>query len=47
VDNPFPVIIGGSNRNPDGTVMVLEKKGKTLTLQVINADGEKLLERKM
>lgn len=43
--NNFPVIIGGGNREPDGTVMVLEKKGDKLTLEVINAAGEKLLER--
>lgn len=43
--NNFPVIIGGGNREPDGTVMILEKKGDKLTLEVINAAGEKLLER--
>jgi hypothetical protein len=37
--NNFPVIIGGSNTEPNGTVMVLEKKGDKLTLEVINADG--------
>lgn len=45
--NPFPVVIGGSNREPDGTVMVLEKKGKILTLEVINAAGERLLEKEL
>jgi hypothetical protein len=45
--NHFPVIIGGSNREPDGTVMVLEKKGEQLTLQVINAGGETLLEKEL
>lgn len=30
--NNFPVIIGGGNREPDGTVMVLEKKGDKITL---------------
>lgn len=43
--NNFPVIIGGGNREPQGTVMVLEKKGDKLTVEVINAAGEKLLER--
>jgi hypothetical protein len=43
--NNFPVIIGGGNSEPDGTVMVLEKKGDKLTLEVINAAGNKLLER--
>lgn len=42
--NNFPVIIGGGNREPDGTVMVLEKKGNKLSLEVINAGGEKLVE---
>lgn len=45
--NNFPVIIGGGNREPDGTVMVLEKKGDKLTVEVINAAGEKLLEREL
>ena len=45
--NNFPVIIGGGNREPDGTVMVLEKKGDKLTLEVINAAGKKLLEREL
>lgn len=43
--NNFPVIIGGGNREPDGTVMVLEKRGDKLTLEVYNAGGEKLLEK--
>lgn len=46
-DNPFPVIIGGGNREPGGTVMVLEKNGEKLTLQVINAAGETLLESEL
>lgn len=45
--NNFPVIIGGGNREPDGTVMVLEKKGAKLTVEVINAAGKKLLEREI
>lgn len=45
--NNFPVIIGGGNNEPDGTVMVLEKKGDRLTLEVINAAGEILLKRKL
>lgn len=43
--NNFPVIIGGGNKEPDGTVMVLEKKGDRLTVEVINASGERLLKR--
>lgn len=46
-NNPFPVIVGGGNREPGGTVMVLEKKGDKLTLQVINTEGETLLEKQL
>jgi endonuclease/exonuclease/phosphatase family metal-dependent hydrolase/Icc-related predicted phosphoesterase len=45
--NNFPVIIGGSSIDPNGTVMVLEKKGDKLRLEVINADGEKLLDKEL
>lgn len=45
--NNFPVIIGGSNKEPHGTVMVLEKKGDSLRLEVLNAVGEKLVEREL
>jgi Icc-related predicted phosphoesterase len=45
--NNFPVIIGGSSTDPNGTVMVLEKKGDKLRLEVINADGEKLLDKEL
>ena len=45
--NTFPVIIGGGNTEPAGTVLVLEKKRDKLTLAVINAAGEKLLEREL
>jgi len=45
--NNFPVIIGGGNREPDGTVMVLEKREDKLTVEVINAAGEKLLEKEL
>lgn len=43
--NNFPVIIGGGNREPGGTVMVLDKKGNNLRLEVFNAAGEKLVDR--
>jgi endonuclease/exonuclease/phosphatase family metal-dependent hydrolase/Icc-related predicted phosphoesterase len=43
--NGFPVIIGGGNREPDGTVMILEKKGERLTVEVVNAAGKILLFR--
>ena len=45
--NNFPVIIGGGNRDPDGTVMVIEKKGDKLRLEVINAEGAKLLDKEL
>jgi len=45
--NNFPVIIGGSSTDPNGTVMVLQKKGDKLRLEVINADGEKLLDKEL
>ncbi len=45
--NNFPVVIGGGNREPGGTVMVLEKKGNTLGLEVINAAGEVLVDREI
>lgn len=43
--NNFPVIIGGGNREPGGTVMVLDKKGNNMRLEVFNAAGEKLVDR--
>ncbi len=45
--NNFPIIIGGGNREPHGTVMVLDKKGDTLKLEVWNAAGEKLVDREL
>ena len=45
--NNFPVVIGGGNRESTGTVMILDKKGNTLRLEVYNAAGEKLLDRKL
>lgn len=43
--NNFPVFIGGGNKEPNGTVMVLEKKGDKLTLEVFNSEGEVLAKR--
>lgn len=45
--NNFPIVIGGGNRESNGTVMVIEKKGDKLTLEVINTRGRKLLERRL
>ena len=43
--NNFPVVVGGSSKDPNGTVMVFEKKGDKVRLEVINADGEKLMDK--
>lgn len=45
--NNFPVIIGGGNREPSGTVMVLDKKGNKLRLEVYNSAGDKLVDREL
>lgn len=45
--NNFPVIIGGGNREPSGTVMVLDKKGNNLRLEVYNSAGDKLVDREL
>lgn len=42
-NNNFPVVIGGGPKLESGTVMVLEKKGSEMTLNVINAKGESIL----
>jgi endonuclease/exonuclease/phosphatase family metal-dependent hydrolase/Icc-related predicted phosphoesterase len=44
-ENNFPVVIGGGNREDTGTVMVLEKKGGVLRLELLNVAGEKLVDR--
>lgn len=40
--NNFPVVIGGGNNLKTATVMVLEKRDKSLTLEVLNSSGERL-----
>lgn len=47
VGNNFPVMIGGGYRMDAGTVMVLQKKGKEMTLRVLNTKGETLQEVKL
>lgn len=42
VGNNFPVIVGGGYRMDEATVMVLQKKGKEMTLRVLNTKGETL-----
>ncbi len=41
--NNFPVVIGGSQRMDTSTVMVLRKRGKNMSLQVLNTKGEEML----
>ena len=41
--NPFPVVIGGGSNEQSATVAVLSKKGKQMTLKILNAKGETLL----
>lgn len=43
IGNHFPVVIGGSQRMDTSTVMILEKKGTTMNLRVLNTKGETLL----
>lgn len=40
--NNFPVVVGGGNRPESATVMILQKKGKNMTLTALSAKGEKL-----
>ena len=40
--NPFPVAIGGGPEQETATMMVLRKKGKNMTLQVLNTEGKEV-----
>ncbi|MFV0417592.1 MAG: endonuclease/exonuclease/phosphatase family protein [Dysgonomonas sp.] len=42
--NIYPVIIGGGNDEKSATVSVLQKKGDKMTIKVLNANGNILLE---
>ena len=42
--NNFPVVVGGGYSMNGATVMVLQKKGKEMTLRVLNTKGEALQE---
>lgn len=44
VGNNYPVVIGGGNRLDTATVMLLERKGEILSLKVLGATGDKLLD---
>ncbi|WP_080902808.1 endonuclease/exonuclease/phosphatase family protein [Parabacteroides sp. Marseille-P3160] len=41
--NHFPVVIGGGNTLETATVMILQKKGKALTLRVLDTKGNEKL----
>lgn len=40
IGNNFPVVVGGGYSMDGATVMVLQKKGKEMTLRVLNTKGE-------
>lgn len=42
--NNFPVVVGGGYRMDSATVMVLRKKGKEMSLRVLDTQGKTLLE---
>lgn len=46
-NNPFPVVWGGGNRTETATVMVLTKRGKDLSLKVLNSKGELLIDKQL
>lgn len=45
--NNFPIMVGGGYQIDGATVMVLQKKGKEMTLRVLNAKGETLQDLKL
>ena len=45
--NNFPVIVGGGYKLDSATVMVLRKKGNEMSLRVLSAKGETLLDLKL
>lgn len=45
--NNFPVVIGGGYSLKDATVMVLQKKGNNMSLKVLNAEGNTILDLKL
>ena len=46
-NNPFPEVIGNGPQLEKAMVMVLQRKGAVLTLTVLNAEGEKILEKEL
>ena len=47
LENNFPVIVGGGYKLDSATVMVLRKKGNEMSVRVLNARGETLLDLKL
>ena len=47
IGNNFPVVVGGGYDKEGATVMVLQKKGKEMTLRILNTKGETLQELKL
>ncbi|MBR5297310.1 MAG: metallophosphoesterase [Parabacteroides sp.] len=47
VGNNFPVVIGGGPEMDKATIMILQKKGKEMTLRVLNSEGRELLNLKL
>lgn len=45
--NPYPMLIGGGPSHKSATVIVLEKRGKTLRVKVLDTKGTPLWERSM
>ena len=45
--NNFPVVVGGGNNATTGTVMILRKKGKEMTLEVLDATGKTIKKEKL
>ncbi len=45
--NNFPVVIGGSQRIETSTVMILQKRGKDMSLRVMNTKGETIYDIKL
>ena len=41
--NNYPVVIGGGPKMEEATVMILQKRGKEMTLLVLNTKGETML----
>lgn len=47
VGNNFPVIVGGGNTIANGTVMILRKKEKEMTLEVLDTTGKTIKKEKL